>query len=96
MKTELTKEERSGLVDGLADWAVRLRIEEFVAFLLEVNRPANVLTGNALIAADPMLRPVLPFSLHDAGLLLQVDCLADDFRARVGVLRATGAPGDHI
>jgi hypothetical protein len=93
MKTELTPEERAKLVDTLANWAVRLRVEEFVALLLDANRPAGVLTGNALIAADPVLRPILPFPLHDAGLLLQEDGLADAFRARVRELSASGAGG---
>lgn len=95
MKTELTQEERDGLVDALAAWAVRLGIGEFVAFLLEVNRPAGVLTGNALIAADPVLRPVLSFSLHNAGLLAQEDGLADAFRSRIDDLSAAGAAGGN-
>jgi hypothetical protein len=95
MNTELTQEERETLVDALATWAVRLGIEEIVAFLLEVNRPVGVLSGNALIAADPLLRPVLPFSPHNAGLLLQESGLNDAFRARVREITAAGAAGGH-
>lgn len=96
MNTELTQDERDQLVDALATWAVRLGIEEIVVFLLEVNRPVGVLSGNALIAADPMLRPLLPFSPHNAGLLLQEDGLIDAFRARVREVSASGTVGGHV
>ncbi len=89
VKTCLSNEERTALVERIAGWSLRLGIAPMVVFLVECNRPLAPLTANMLIGAGSLAETLLPLPLRDLGLLLLDDDVAAALRKRIDTITAT-------
>jgi len=83
MQMTLSDVERTALIERIARWAVTHGLGAIVAFLLEINRPIGLLTGQTCIACAPLINAGFPWPVHQLGLLLQDSTAIRQLQARM-------------
>jgi hypothetical protein len=71
LQMNLSEAERAALIERIARWATAYGLGAIVSFLLEINRPLGVLSGQMCIACAPLINAGFPWPVHQLGLLLQ-------------------------